>query len=195
MFLDRGIVITCRAYKLCLRYHKNCWCETRWILYSRGRVSVHHLSLSSGHCRNGNGWWQPPPITVPAEADPVFLFVDVCKWIQMSGSWWILGRLSVLFLWTRGWDKKATPHCCSDGGLNSRSGGELKLYLKWKETRNSENSELVSLSLPTTWWQTLMCILASIGGFSGVQLGEPPAPGQIFFISLQILLGKFGSSS
>ena len=46
-----------------------------WILYCRGRVWVPHLSLSSGHRR----------INVLAVADPVFLFVDICKWMQMSG--------------------------------------------------------------------------------------------------------------
>ena len=31
--------------------------QTWWILYSRGRVWVHHLSLSSGHRRNGILRW------------------------------------------------------------------------------------------------------------------------------------------
>ena len=46
-----------------------------------------------------------------------------------------MGRLSLLFLWARGWDKKATTHCCSSDCLNSSSGGELKLYLKWKRNK------------------------------------------------------------
>ena len=37
-------------------------------LFSWGRVWVHHLSLSSGHCRNGNRQWWPPPIAVPVVA-------------------------------------------------------------------------------------------------------------------------------
>ena len=43
-----------------------------WILYCRGRVWVHQPSLSSGHCR----------INVSAVADPVFLFVYICKWVE-----------------------------------------------------------------------------------------------------------------
>ena len=50
------------------------------------------------------------------------------EWITMN-----FGKTrSLLFLWTRGQDKKVTTHRCSSGGLNSSSGGELKLYLKWK---------------------------------------------------------------
>ena len=89
-----------------------------WILYSRDRVWVQPLRE-----------WQLP---FPQWPTQFFLFIDICKWMQMSGSWWILGRLSLLFLWTRGWNKKASAHHCSGGGLNSSSGGELKLYLKWK---------------------------------------------------------------
>ena len=33
-------------------------------------------------------------------------------------------------------------HCCSGGGLNSSSGGELKLYLKWK--RNTPTNAILS---------------------------------------------------
>ena len=36
------------------------------------------------------------------------------------------------FYETRGQDNKATTHHRSGGGLNSSSGGELNLYLKWK---------------------------------------------------------------
>ena len=54
----------------------------------------------------------------------------------------ILGRLSLLFLWTKGTVQEATTHQCSGGGLNSSSGGELKLYLKWK--RNTSNSKNTS---------------------------------------------------
>ena len=50
-------------------------------------------------------------------------YVNECKWVD-------LGRLSWLFLW----DKKATARRCSGDGLNSSSGGEPKLYLKWKRT-------------------------------------------------------------
>ena len=71
------------------------WCQTwhdkpyfsvklLWILYIRGRVWVHHLSLSSGHCRNGDRrwWWLPLLIAILAVADPVFY----CLCMQMSGS-------------------------------------------------------------------------------------------------------------
>ena len=57
-----------------------------WILYSRGRVSVHHLSLSSGHCRNSNGQWWPLPIAILVVANPVFFYlltyVNECKWVD-----------------------------------------------------------------------------------------------------------------
>ena len=68
-----------------------------WILYSRGRVWVRHLRLSSDHCTLP--FWQWPT--------QFFLFVDIYKWMQMSGSCWILGRLSLLVLWTRGTKKSS----------------------------------------------------------------------------------------
>ena len=109
-----------------------------WILYSR--VWVHHLSLSPGHRTSLFQQW-------PTQ---FFLFADICKWMQISGSLWILGRLSLLFLWTRRWDKKATIHCCSSGGLNSSSGGELKLYLKWKRNMYYINLKINADKLSNT---------------------------------------------
>ena len=47
-----------------------------WILYSRGRFWVHHMSLSSGHRQ----------INISAVADPVFLFVDICKWVDRNSA-------------------------------------------------------------------------------------------------------------
>ena len=31
-----------------------------------------------------------------------YLLIYICKWMQINGLCWILGRLSLLFLWTRG---------------------------------------------------------------------------------------------
>ena len=95
---------------------------THWILYSRGRVWVHHLSLSSGHHRNGDWRWPPLLIAVLAVADLVFLlFIYVCKWV--------LEKKPPLEWWPA---VAATADCHFGSGLNSSSAGELKLYLDWK---------------------------------------------------------------
>ena len=56
-----------------------------------GRVWVHHLSLSSGHCQISDGWWLPPPIAIWAVADQVFFYlltyVNECKWVDHDEFW------------------------------------------------------------------------------------------------------------
>ena len=80
-----------------------------WILYSWGRVWVHHLSLSSRHYRSGDWQWWPPPITVPAVADSVFycLFMYANEWWEKSYCWngdrqWSPPPITVLVVdWTQ----------------------------------------------------------------------------------------------
>ena len=61
-----------------------------------GRVWVHHLSLSSGHCRNSDGWWLSCPIlwsiknsklSLPRiHHDPLnsFAFIYICQQIEKT---------------------------------------------------------------------------------------------------------------
>ena len=58
-----------------------------WILYSRGRVWVHHLSLSSGHRQNGILRW-------PAMAE----------WTILQWLWELWVNWFQCFNWTRGSD-------------------------------------------------------------------------------------------
>ena len=62
---------------------EHCLCQRNGcFLFGRGRVWVHHLSLSSGQIQNGDFKWWPLPIFISAVADPFFLlFVYICKWV------------------------------------------------------------------------------------------------------------------
>ena len=51
------------------------YCYQTCFFSSRGRVLVHHLSLSSGHCWNGDRQWQPLPIAIPVLA---FFLLLIC---------------------------------------------------------------------------------------------------------------------
>ena len=91
----------------------------RCFLSTCGRVWVHHLSLSSGHHRNSNGQWLscsiPWSIKIPNSVYPEFImihsfaFIYKCQQTKRTGS--------------------ATTGTSMCDGLNSSSGGELKLYL------------------------------------------------------------------
>ena len=63
----------------------------------------------------------------------------------------ILGRLSLLFLLTRGQDNKAIVNHHSGGGLSSSSGGELKLYLKWKMSGYHADTPITIKAEPSIW--------------------------------------------
>ena len=103
----------------CVLYFFTWLLEHTWILYSRGRVWVHHLSLSSDHCQSAvatttdchssSGWAS------------FLLFVYVCKWVARKKP--MQERQSAV---------ATTANRHFDGGLNSSWGGELKLYLDWK---------------------------------------------------------------
>ena len=85
-----------------------------------GRVWVHNLSLRSGHCWNSNWQWPCCPIPwfhkssklslpiIPHNNSFAFIYIYVDKQRK-------LGR--------------PLPECLLGSGLNSSSGGELKLYL------------------------------------------------------------------
>ena len=81
-------------------------CRVMWILYSRGRVRVHHLSLSSGHCWNGNWQW-------------LTYFFIVCLCMQMSGR----KKATANWHFGSGCQLKTTTH--------HRSGGGSELKLRW----------------------------------------------------------------
>ena len=93
-----------------------------------GRVWVHHLSLSSGHRRNSNGWWLSCPVpwfiktvnSVYPEFMVIhsFVFIYICQQIEKN---WV-------------------GHCWT--GMGS---GKLKLYLSCTG---------LSASLCVWWWQT-----------------------------------------
>ena len=73
-----------------------------------------------GHHRNGDQWWQPLLIFIPAVADHSFLlFIYVCKWVagkKPLPEWqWVVPL--------------PLPITISAVALNSSSGSELKLYL------------------------------------------------------------------
>ena len=79
-----------------------------WILYSQGRVWVYHPSSAKGHCQFSFPQW-------------LTQFFIVCLCMQMSG-----GEKSHCQNGDWQWQ---SPPICSSSGLNSSSGGELKLYL------------------------------------------------------------------
>ena len=84
---------------------------------SRGRVLVHLLNLSSDHHRNGDWRCQPPPITIP-----------VVTFLRHSFAYNRKNKLGQPLLeWRSAVVATADHHF--GGGLNSSSGGELKLYL------------------------------------------------------------------
>ena len=101
------------------------WPPARWILYSRGRVWVHHLSLSSGHRRNGIRRW--PSSLIPwfsSATSEVF----IRRWPATSE--WTLRRWP-RELWVDWFNALTEPgdRTTRPPDLNSSSGGELKLYL------------------------------------------------------------------
>ena len=85
--------------------------------------------MRSGHCRNSDGWCLSYPIPWSIKTvnsvHPEFImihsyvFIYICQQIEKMGQplpeWW--------------WVVEVITHPCSDSGLDSSSGGELKLYL------------------------------------------------------------------
>ena len=89
----------------------------KWILYSQGRVWVHHLSSTKGYC-----WF--------SLADPVFFCLCANEWWEKSHHWngnWRWWPLPIAIPAVA-----ATDNHHSSSALNSSSGGELTLYLSWK---------------------------------------------------------------